>query len=276
MESDQDTFDTWFSSGQWPFATLRYPDSSDFDTFYPTSVMETGADILFFWVARMLMLGLYVTGEVPFKKVYLHGLVQDAKGKKMSKSKGNVISPLELSEEYGTDALRMGLVVGNTPGTNMNLDPLKIGAYKKFANKLWNIARFVLENTDDLTAPLDVRIIAQGTYPGHEAHLAYLTELDQVTRDITQELDLYHIHLAAEKLYHYVWDTFAAIIIENMKVDLKSDDVQVRAGAQSVLRELLRTSLTLLHPFMPFVTEEIWSSLPETKNLLIVEPWPGK
>src|SRR3990167_7791936 len=143
---DPDTFDTWFSSGQWPFITLSWPDGEDFKAFYPTSVMETGADILFFWVARMIMLGLYVTGEVPFKHVYLHGLVRDAKGQKMSKSRGNVISPLEVSKEFGTDALRMGLIMGNTPGSDLNLDTRKTIAYKKFANKLWNITRFILEH----------------------------------------------------------------------------------------------------------------------------------
>ena len=144
MRKDPDTFDTWFSSGQWPFVTLGYPDSPDFKEFYPTNVMETGADILFFWVARMIMLGLYRTGKVPFRNVYLHGLVRDAKGQKMSKYKGNVISPLTVSEEYGTDALRMGLVVGNTAGTDLNLDPQKLGR-TSFANKLWNITRFVLK-----------------------------------------------------------------------------------------------------------------------------------
>lgn len=249
-ERDPDTFDTWFSSGQWPFATLGYPDNSDFKTFYPTSVMETGADILFFWVARMLMLGLYCTGEVPFKEVYLHGLVRDAKGMKMSKSKGNVISPLEISNEYGTDALRMGLVVGNTPGTDLNLDPHKIGAYKKFANKLWNVTRFVLsqENTGEVKQDLK-------------------DEFEAMAADVTKDMEEYRIYMAAEKLYHYVWDRFAAEILEESKG-------KPEYGA--TLYYILTNVLKLLHPFMPFITEEIWESVSEKNSLLMIEAWPSK
>ena len=250
---DPDTFDTWFSSGQWPFVTLGFPDSPDFKTYYPTSMMETGTDILFFWVVRMIMLGLYRTNEVPFKKVYLHGLVRDAKGQKMSKSKGNVISPLVVSDEYGTDALRMGLVVGNTPGTDLNLDPQKIGAYRKFANKLWNITRFVLsqEKTGEIKPELKA-------------------EFDALAVDVTKDIEGYRIYMAAEKLYHYVWDRFAAEIIEESKGKPQS-------GA--TLHYLLENSLKLLHPFMPFVTEEIWSSMPESpkgekKGLIMVGAWP--
>lgn len=246
---DTDTFDTWFSSGQWPFATLGYPDSPDFKTFYPTDVMETGADLIFFWVARMLMLGLYRTGDVPFKKVYMHGMVRDAKGQKMSKSKGNVISPLEVSKEYGTDALRMGLIVGNTPGTALNLDPKKIEAYKKFANKLWNITRFVLsqENQGDIREDLQ-------------------SEFDTMALDVTKDIEEDRIYLAAEKLYHYVWDRFAAQILEESKGKLEYS---------ASLYYILKNSLKLLHPFMPFITEEIWGSLPENKTLLMVEAWPS-
>jgi valyl-tRNA synthetase len=249
---DPDTFDTWFSSGQWPFVTLGFPDSDDFKTFYPTSVMETGADILFFWVARMLMLGLYCTGEVPFKEVYLHGLVRDAKGQKMSKSKGNVISPLEISNEYGTDALRMGLIVGNTPGTDLNLDPQKIGAYKKFANKLWNITRFVLSQEITGEIKQDLR-----------------DEFDAMAKDVTKDIEEYRIYMAAEKLYHYVWDRLASQILEESKG---------KPEYSATLYYLLKNSLKLLHPFMPFITEEIWSSFAKASeghvNLLMVEKWP--
>ncbi len=245
---DIDTFDTWFSSGQWPFATLGFPDSKDFKTFYPTQVMETGADLIFFWVARMLMLGLYRTNDVPFKKVYMHGMVRDAKGQKMSKSKGNVISPLDVSNEYGTDALRMGLIVGNTPGTALNLDPKKIEAYKKFANKLWNITRFVLsqENTGEIRQDLK-------------------DEFDALAKDITKDIDEDRIYLAAEKLYHYVWGRFAAEILEESKG---------KPEYNASLYYILRNSLKLLHPFMPFITEEIWSSIPDTEGLLMVAQWP--
>lgn len=246
---DTDTFDTWFSSGQWPFATLGYPDSNDFKTFYPTQVMETGADLIFFWVARMLMLGLYRTGNAPFEKVYMHGMVRDAKGQKMSKSKGNVISPLDVSNEYGTDALRMGLIVGNTPGTALNLDPKKIEAYKKFANKLWNITRFTLsqENSGEILPNLK-------------------DEFDAMAKDVTKDIEGDRIYLAAEKLYHYVWDRFAAEILEESKG---------KPEYSASLYYILQNSLKLLHPFMPFITEEIWSSLPGNNTLLMVEAWPS-
>lgn len=262
---DPDTFDTWFSSGQWPFATLGFPDGEDFKTFYPTSVMETAADILFFWVTRMVILGLYRTGKVPFEKVYLHGLVRDAKGVKMSKSKGNVISPLEVTALYGTDALRMGLVVGNTPGTDLNLDPKKVEAYKKFSNKLWNITRFILESAEGLEAGA----------PFTTADEALLVELSEVTKDVTRDLDNYRFHLAAEKLYHYVWDRLAAELIEESKPLLLGTDGGAKASRQALLLALLTTVLKLLHPFMPFVTEEIYQSLPtKTTDFLMVEKWP--
>lgn len=245
---DKDTFDTWFSSGQWPYATLGYPDGADFKTHYPTTVMESGSDLIFFWISRMIMFGLYRTGEVPFKHVYLHGLVRDAKGRKMSKSVGNVISPLEVSEIYGTDALRMGLVVGNTPGTDLNLDPKKIEAYKKFANKLWNIARFVLSQEK------------RG-----EIMPALTQEFDTLAADVTKDIEEYRIYMAAEKLYHYVWGRFAAEIIEESKG---------KPEYAATLYYILENSLKLLHPFMPFVTEEIWKDMPGRTDLLMVEPWP--
>ena len=264
VRKDPDTFDTWFSSGQWPFVTLGYPDSSDFKQFYPTSVMETGSDILFFWVARMIMLGLYVTGEVPFKNVYLHGLVLDAKGLKMSKSKGNVISPLEVSSEYGTDALRMGLIIGNTPGTDLNLDPRKISAYKKFANKLWNITRFVLESSE-----------YQSDAALTEADSTLLKECADVLADITVDMEQYRFHLAGEKIYHYLWDRFASEIIEESKEVLYGDDRSLSLSRARALHEILKDCLKVLHPFMPFISEAIWQKLPGTKGqILMVEKWP--
>ncbi|MGE5541338.1 MAG: valine--tRNA ligase [Bacillota bacterium] len=263
VRPDPDTFDTWFSSGQWPFATLGYPENPDFKTFYPTSVMETGADILFFWVVRMTMLGLYRTGEVPFKNVYLHGLVRDAKGQKMSKSKGNVISPLEVTALYGTDALRMGLVVGNTPGTDLNLDPKKVEAYKKFANKLWNVARFVFDNageTQESDATTDVELV---------------TEFNAVVTDVTSDMDNYRFHLASEKLYHYVWDRFAAEILEESKTIFKEGDPAAQQARRAALLVILKDCLKLLHPFMPFVTEEIYQAHPHKQSeFLMVESWP--
>jgi valyl-tRNA synthetase len=264
---DSDTFDTWFSSGQWPYITLGFPDNDDFATYYPTAVMETAADILQFWVARMLMLGLYRTGQVPFRKVYLHGLVRDKHGKKMSKSKGNVISPLEISEKYGTDALRMGLIIGNTPGTDMNLDPDKINAYKKFANKLWNVSRFILSNLDDADLSTQPTLTAQDR--------KILEELNTVAQDVTNQIEAYRLYIAAEKLYHYVWHTVADVVIEGCKARLQSEDLADKNAAQWTLYTVLTTSLKMLHPFMPFVTEEIWKDLPEKDaELLMVANWP--
>ncbi len=269
--ADIDTFDTWFSSGQWPFITLGYPDSPDFKNFYPTSVMETAADILQFWVARMMMLGIYRTGKTPFKHVYLHGLVRDKHGKKMSKSKGNVISPIEITEKYGTDALRMGLVVGNTPGTDMNLDPDKVNAYKKFANKIWNISRFILDATITFTPTGTPSLTASDT--------AILNRLDAITSEITMYMEKFQFHLASEKIYHYVWNELADTIIEESKSILSGNDADAKYARQYVLRECFITSLKMLHPFMPFVTEAVWQHLPQNlkigeHEMLMVAKWP--
>ena len=245
---DKDTFDTWFSSSQWPFATLGYPDNKDFKTFYPTDVMETAGEIIFFWVSRMIMLGLYVTGEIPFKTVYLHGLVLDAKGQKMSKSKGNVIDPLTLTEKYGTDAFRIGLVVGNTPGTSLALAEDRIRGYKNFANKIWNITRFVLDNKTEGEVDKNLK-----------------EELDILVKDVTGDMDNYRFYLASEKIYHYIWHRFADEIIEESK---KNENLKPS------LIYILENSLKLLHPFMPFVTEEIWQIIYPGK-LLMVEKYPS-
>lgn len=262
VREETDTFDTWFSSGQWPFATLGYPDSPDFKTFYPTSVMETGADIIFFWVARMVMLGLYRTGNVPFEKVYLHGLVRDSKGKKMSKSKGNVTSPLEVSKEYGTDALRMGLVIGNTVEADMNLDLSKIKGYKNFANKIWNATRFVLDRTTDYESPSLLTKEDQALYDAWKV----------VKADIASDLENYRLHLASEKIYDYFWKTFCDQIIETHKVRIA--DNNEKGSAQTLLMTLLREQLIVLHPFMPFITEELWKYVKEeSDDILMVTTW---
>jgi valyl-tRNA synthetase len=259
---DTDCFDTWFSSGQWPFATLMNTKAGDFETYYPTQVLETAADILLFWVVRMMMLGIYVTGKIPFSHVYLHGLVRDAQGKKMSKSKGNVISPLEISEKYGTDALRMGLIVNNAPGVDMNLDPKKVEAYKKFANKIWNATRFVLEKTAD----------QEGSVPLNTEDQAIYDAWRVIQKDITSDLENFRLHLASQKIYDYFWKTFCDQIIETHKVRILEN--KDKASAQTLLLTLLREQLIVLHPFMPFITEEIWKYIktPEDK-LLIVTDW---
>lgn len=267
--ADPDTFDTWFSSGQWPLATTGFPDSDDFKTFYPTSVMETGKDILFFWVARMIMFGLYRTGRVPFTSVYLHGMVRDKHGKKMSKSKGNVIAPKDVQDSYGTDALRMGLMVNNAPGSDMNLDPDKVNAYKKFANKLWNITRFVLDNASNCDLTVD--------YTSDDA--AVITKLDEAVAEISGHMDKDRFDLASEKLYAFVWDYFASTILEESKPLLQGNDTIATTSRQRLLAEHLITSLKLLHPYMPFVTETIWQELPpnwKDQDILMVAAWPNR
>ena len=269
MRQDNDTFDTWFSSGQWPFASLGYPDSKDFKTFYPTDIMETAGEIIFFWVSRMIMLGLYVTGTTPFKTVYLHGLVLDAKGQKMSKSKGNVINPLDLTAKYGTDAFRIGLIVGNTPGTSLALSEDKIRAYKNFANKLWNITRFILSNTHGQQLMPDF-----GKYSENDRTLG--EKRDALCAEVTRDIEEFRFYLAAEKLYHYTWHDFADKILEDSKQVFLSGDAHKAESRAQFLLKTLEMLLITLHPFMPFVTEEIWQLLHGGKRLLMTERWPVK
>ncbi len=268
LRNETDTFDTWFSSGQWPLLALGYSQGEDWKKFYPTDVMETGSDLIFKWIPRMVIFGLYLENQVPFHSVYLHGLVNDAKGKKMSKSKGNVIDPITLIDKYGTDSLRMGLVIGNTPGTSLALAEDKIKGYKHFGNKLWNIARYVL-----LSIPEETTEIVQATYTPEDSLL--IKELSEVAADATKDIEEFRFYMAGEKIYHYIWHTFADKIIEESKAKLANEDPIIKASAKKMLLEILTTSLKLLHPFMPFVTEEIYSKLPiPDKKLLMVEKWP--
>jgi len=268
-ESGQ-VFDTWFSSGQWPFATLKTTSKNDFKNFYPTDVMETGWDILFFWVARMVMLGIYATGEVPFKTVYLHGLVRDKEKQKMSKSKGNVIDPLGVVDSYGADALRMALVVGNTPGNDPVISEEKIKGYRNFSTKIWNASRFVLMNLE-------------GYKPGAKIVLGakdkkIIKDFQKQAKEITKEMDNYRFYTASEKIYHYFWHTFCDKIIEEQKPRLYGDNVKEKIASQHLLIMLLSESLKILHPFMPFITEEIYQQLPLNKKqkCIMIEEWPGK
>lgn len=264
---DTDTFDTWFSSGQWPLLALGYPEKRDLG-FYPTNVMETGRDLIFKWVPRMVIFGLYITGEVPFRTVYLHGMVNDKQGKKMSKSKGNVVSPIELTDKYGADALRIGLVIGNTPGNDIALAEDKIKGYKHFCNKIWNASRFVLTNTEGMTLDTPRPLLT----PRDEEILA---EFNTALTSITLHYENFRFHLAGEELYHYFWNTFADVIIEEMKPRLASTDENSRNAAQWVLLQILAANIKMLHPFIPFITEELWSILPkENRSLLIIESWP--
>lgn len=265
---DPDVFTTWFSSGQWPFLALGYPDSKDYKQYYPTDVMETGWDILFFWVARMVMLGIARTGKIPFKTVYLHGLVRDKDRQKMSKSKGNVMDPLGVAEQYGTDAVRTALTIGNLPGNDIIISEEKIRGYRNFANKIWNATRFLLLHVSELPDTKNIK------YTKNDRQM--LARLKKLTRDTTADIEKFRFHHAADRLYHFFWHYYADEVIEHMKPRLAAPDGSAeKTAAQSLLLEFHTTLIKLLHPFMPFATEEIWSHLPvKNKTLLIVEEWP--
>lgn len=268
-EQDPDTLDTWFSSGLWTFSTLGWPEETeDFKTYHPTTVLETGYDILFFWVARMILMSGFNLGEIPFKHVYLHGLVRDEKGRKMSKSIGNIIDPVDMIDKYGADAARLSLIIGAAVGNDIKLSEQRIKGYKHFANKIWNIARFILSNSDG-EKPMDAPTLT-------EQDGKYITQLHDVVKIATEYIEAFRLDLAADAIYHYVWHELADKIIEESKPILQGNDERAKISRQYVLYECLTTSLKLLHPFMPFVTEEIWQSLPERESdLLMVTPWPS-
>ncbi|MDE1874837.1 MAG: valine--tRNA ligase [Patescibacteria group bacterium] len=266
---DEDTLDTWFSSGLWTFSTLGWPDKTpDLETYHPTNVLETGYDIIFFWVARMILMSTYLLGQKPFKTVYLHGLVRDAKGQKMSKSLGNIIDPLDMVKKYGTDAVRMSLIVGTGPGNDTKMSEDKIRAYKNFANKLWNIARFVLTAAEGEKVEKDFAAYAPDDEKIRKERHALMVE-------ITKEMDEFKFYLVAEKLYAYAWHEFADIILESSKDILKNGTDEQKKSRKQLLLHTLEKILRALHPFAPFVTEEIWSDMPvPDKRPLIVESWP--
>jgi valyl-tRNA synthetase len=267
-DQDPDTLDTWFSAGIMTLADLGWPDKTpDFKKYHPTSLLETGYDILTFWVIRMVLMSTTLTGQIPFKHIYLHGMVRDGKGQKISKSLGNNIDPVDLIGTYGADALRMGLIIGTAPGIDFKLSEDKVRAYKKFANKLWNISRFVLENSEPHHVKTQPKIA--------EKHKIHLAELDALTEEITKNFSEYKLYLAGEKLYHYIWHEFADVIIETCKHDLQEGEQHEVTSAQYLLRKTLDTSLRLLHPFMPYITEEIWGELYHHDTLLIATPWPS-
>ena len=258
---DPDTLDTWFSSGLWPFTTLGWPgETPDFKYFYPTTVMETGWDIIFFWVARMIMLGLYATGQPPFELVYINGLVRDAQGQKISKSKGNVVDPIDMVEKYGADALRMGLIIGTAPGSDTNISEDKIRAYRNFANKIWNAARFLEMAGGVATGSVDGSMTS--SHP-------WLAEWREVKAEIHQLMGDYQIALAGERMYHYFWHRFCDELIEEAKPMLADPDKKPEAAM--ALGTILRESLIMLHPFVPFVTEAVWQELFAGEGQLIVQ-----
>ena len=266
-KQDEDTLDTWFSSSLWTFSTLGWPEKTkDFELYHPTSVMETGYDILFFWVARMILMTTYILGEVPFKNIYLHGLVLDEKGKKMSKSVGNTIDPLDMIEKYGADATRISLIVGATAGTDIRLSENKIKGYRNFTNKLWNIARFVLMKTEKLDLENEPQLSKRDK--------EIMDEFYEIAKKVNRELEEYRFSHSAETLYHYIWHNFADNIIEESKDIL--EDKEKCEGRGFVLLRVLSESIKLLHPFMPYVTEEIYQILPikEKKETIMIEEWP--
>ena len=266
-EQDPDTLDTWFSSGLWTFSTLGWPeDTDDLKNYHPTSMLETGYDILFFWVARMVLMTGFCLGDIPFKTVYLHGLVLDSNAKKMSKSKGNTIDPLDMCEKYGADATRNALIAGLTPGNDQRISEDKIKSFKHFANKIWNISRFVMQNSEGIT------LLPASSLNTKDTELYEKTVL--LCKDIEKDIDEYKIHLASEKLYQYTWHEFADVIIEQSK-EIMGSETEDSLSRRSVLNYILRDILKMLHPFMPFVTEEIWGSFDHRDSeVLMVAKWP--
>ena len=270
IRQETDTLDTWFSSALWPFSTLGWPEETeDLKYFFPTDVLVTGYDIIFFWVIRMIFSSLEQMGELPFKDVFLTGLVRDSEGRKMSKSLGNGIDPLEIIDEYGADALRFTLITGNTPGNDMRFIIDKVEANRNFANKLWNATRFVLMNLDD--------DMEKATLEGMELQVEdkwILTRLNTVIGEIKENMDKYEIGLAGQRIYDFIWEDYCDWYIEMVKSRLYGEDEKSAETAKNVLVVALRETLKLLHPFMPFITEEIWQHLPGESEALIVESWP--
>ena len=274
IKAEKDTFDTWFSSGQWPFIALGYPDAKDYKLFYPTSVMETGWDILFFWVARMIMLGIYCTGKPPFNYVYLHGLVRDKDRQKMSKSKGNVINPLGVVANYGADALRMALVFGSSSQNDIVISEDKIITQARFVTKIWNASRFILQNLDK---NFDPQKIKKGGLKMTTKDKWILKETKKISQEVSRDIEKFDFHRAAEKVYHFFWHKFCDKYIEDAKNRLYSKKAlkKEKETCQFVLYSVLIDSLKLLHPFMPFVTEAVYQKLPKKpKKALISEDWP--
>ncbi len=268
IRQDEDTLDTWFSSALWPFSTLGWPEENiDLKYFYPTDTLVTGYDIIFFWVARMIFSGLEYTDTVPFKTVLFHGIVRDANGIKMSKSLGNGIDPLVEIEKYGADALRFTLATGNTPGNDMRYVPERVEASRNFANKLWNAARFLLMNLkSDEEMPLPTELALEDKW--------ILSKYNTLVRDVTENLEKFELGLAVSKLYDFIWDVFCDWYIELCKARLNGEDETAANTARSVLVYVFTGILKLLHPFMPFITEEIWQSLPHSGKAIMVSKWP--
>ena len=268
IHQDPDTLDTWFSSALWPFSTLGWPDSTqELEHFYPTNTLVTGYDIIPFWVMRMMFSGIEQTGKAPFDTVLIHGLVRDAQGRKMSKSLGNGIDPLEIIDKYGADALRLTLAMGNSPGNDMRFSDEKVSASRNFANKLWNAARYILMNLD-----------GSESAPHIPDSLALedkwiLSKYNTLVKEVTDNLEKFELGIAVQKLYDFIWDVFCDWYIEISKIRLQAGG-EAAATAKDVLVYVLSNTLKLLHPFMPFITEEIWQSLPHEGESIMISSWP--
>jgi valyl-tRNA synthetase len=265
---DPDVLDTWFSSALWPFSTLGWPDHTpELKAYYPTSTLVTGLDILFFWVARMIMMGMKFMGDVPFREVYIHALVRDAEGQKMSKSKGNVIDPLHVMEQFGTDALRFTLASMASPGRDIKLAEERIEGYRNFANKIWNATRFSLMNLD---GPRTATAPSERTFPDRWI----LSRLNQTIQSVTSELEAYRFDRAASALYQFIWHEYCDWYLELIKPTLQNTASPEGPGTRQTLVETLETTMRLLHPFMPFLTEEIWHTLPHQGESIVIQRYP--
>jgi valyl-tRNA synthetase len=265
---DPDVLDTWFSSALWPFSTLGWPEHTpELKTYYPTSTLVTGLDILFFWVARMIMMGMKFMGDVPFREVYIHALVRDAEGQKMSKSKGNVIDPLHVMEQFGTDALRFTLASMASPGRDIKLAEERIEGYRNFANKIWNATRFSLMNLD---GPRTATAPSERTFPDRWI----LSRLNQTIQSVTSELEAYRFDRAASALYQFIWHEYCDWYLELIKPTLQNTASPEGPGTRQTLVETLETTMRLLHPFMPFLTEEIWHTLPHQGESIVIQRYP--
>ena len=264
---EEDVLDTWFSSALWPFSTLGWPEKTeDLDYFYPTDVLVTGYDIIFFWVARMIFSGCEHTGKPPFHTVFIHGLVRDDKGRKMSKSLGNGIDPLDMIDQYGCDALRFNLVTGNSPGNDMRFYTERCEAMRNFANKIWNASRFLMMNLTIDRCELPEKLELEDKW--------ILSKLNSVIPQVTENMDRYELGVAAQKVYDFIWDDYCDWYIELTKTRLQGEDEDSKIRAQQVLCYVLTETLKLLHPFMPFITEEIWQALPHEGDYLMLQQWP--
>ncbi len=269
LRQDEDVLDTWFSSGMWPFSTLGWPEiTPELKYFYPTSTLATGRDLIFFWIARMIMFGLYAMEDIPFENIYIHGMVRDELGRKMSKSLGNGIDPLEVIRDYGADSLRFSLTTGTAAGSDMRYVKAKVEAARNFCNKIYNAARFVIMNAED------VEIGAIDMEKLDITDKWILSRTNNIVREITTNIDSFDLNLAAQKIYDFIWTEFCDWYIEMAKPRLYSDDASAKSGVLSVLIHVLRTSLKLLHPFMPFITEELYLNLPGSDETIMLSSWP--